>query len=297
MNTFAKFLGIILRVLKTPLKQWSQAQKLTAVITGLSVILAGLGTTALVLHSDPPEIPETTPSTTEPVVTTTEPVQTTTEAPTTDATTEPTTVPTESVPVVNDKVLELQEMLKKNPETFGWIYLPGTKIDEVVMYSPDRPDFYLYQNYNGWFSAGGTAYIDEICSVDPESQVLQIYSHNMLNGTHFGTLSYYREKGFWQKHPYIYFTTINEARTYEVVTAGIYDYIAKPKEGQYRFSDFVSYLTEEEFQKHFAYFKEHAEYDTGVEVSSADRFIMLVTCNGDHERFIVLARETNWVEP
>ena len=102
MNAFAKFLGGILRVLKTPLKLWSQQQKLTAVI-------AGLGTTAVVMHSNQPAPVETTPPTTTEVVETTTVPPTTTE-PTTEATTEPTTVPTEPEPVITDKVLELQEL-------------------------------------------------------------------------------------------------------------------------------------------------------------------------------------------
>jgi hypothetical protein len=165
------------------------------------------------------------------------------------------------------------------------------------MYSPERPDFYLYNNYNGWFNAGGTAYIDEICTVDPETQVLQIYSHNMLSGAHFGTLNYYAKQEFWEENPYIYFTTINEARTYEVVTAGYMPYIKVPKEGDYRFSEFVSSASIAEFEAHIQHFMDGSVIETGVVPDPMDNFIMLVTCHGDDERFVVLARETRWVEP
>ena len=295
MNPFLKFFGGVLQVLKTPLKLWTQAQKLTAVITGLGVVLAGLTTTAVVLHVNEGNNLETVPPTIQTTVQTDPSKETT--APTTEATTEATTVPAESQPVINDKVLELQKMLEENPETYGWIMVPNTRIDEVVMFSPERPDFYLYSNYNGWFNAGGTAYIDEVCSVDPETQVLQIYSHNMLSGAHFGTLNYYAKQEFWEENPYIYFTTINEARTFEVVTAGYMPYIKAAKEGQYRFSDFITYSTVAEFEEHIQHFLDSSVIETGVVPEYLDNFIMLVTCHGDDERFIVLARETTWVEP
>jgi len=297
MNAFAKFLGGILRVLKTPLKLWTQQQKLTAVITGLGVVLAGLGTTAVVMHSNPPEptVPSTVPTTT---VETTLPPETTTE-PTTEATTEPTTIPTEPQPVITDKVLELQELKEKNPHTFGWIRIPNSGVDEVVMFSPDLPDYYLYQNFDGKFSPGGTAYIDEVCDVDPETMVLQIYAHNMLSGTHFATLFNYEKQEFWEKNPYIYLTTTEEARTYEVITAGYFVYYPAPEEGQYRFSSFIAPPSAEEFEEHIQHFYDSSVIETGVTATNQDNLLMLVTCAYQEKngRFVVLAKEVPYVEP
>ena len=61
MNSFLNFFSGIIRVLKTPLKLWSQAQKMTALGTGLGVVLAGLTTTVAVLHTTQPEIPAPEP--------------------------------------------------------------------------------------------------------------------------------------------------------------------------------------------------------------------------------------------
>lgn len=297
MNAFAKFLGGIIRVVKTPLKLWSQQQKLTAVIAGLGVVLAGLGTTAVVMHSNQPAPVETTPpTTTEVVETTTVP---TTAEPTTEATTEPTTVPTEPQPVITDKVLELQELKEKNEHTFGWIQVPNTNIDEVVMFSPELPDYYLYQTFEGKFSPGGTAYIDEVCDVDPETMVLQIYAHNMLSGTHFATLFNYENQKFWEENPYIYLTTTEEARTYQVITAGYFVYYSAPEEGQYRFSSFVAPPSAEEFEEHIQHFYDSSVIETGLTATNEDNLLMLVTCSYQEKngRFVVLAKEVPYVEP
>ena len=294
MNPFMKFIAGIVKVLKTPLKLWTQAQKLTAVVTGLSVILAGLTVTTVVLHASAPDAPETTaPSTTEtaPLATTTEP----TTAPTTEATTVP---PTEPAPVITDKVLELRELFKENPHTFGWVQIPDSRIDEIVMFSPDKPDFYLYKKFNGYFSAGGTAYIDEVCEVDPESQVLQVYAHNMLSGKHFADLIKYQKESYWEEHPYIYFTTLSGARMYEIFAVVEDQDLPETAEG-IKYYEFVDPGTLELFNSYIDYFNEKSLYDTGVTVEFDDRFLMLVTCayHVENGRMVVLAKEVPYVEP
>ncbi len=294
MNAFAKLLGGVLRVLKTPLKLWSQQQKLTALITGLGVVFAGLATTTVVLHIQEPEPTETTPSTVQTTVapTTTEP----TTEPTTEATT---TAPTEPQPVITEKVLELRELNTENPHAVGWIYIPNTRVDEVVMYSPDKHDYYLYGDFKGNFSASGLVYIDEVCSLEPETQVLQLYGHNMLSGTRFAGIFAYEKQSFYDKNPYIYFTTTEGARCYQVVTAGYDVYYKKSTENVYFFDSFVAPATKEEFDEHMAHFYERSEIETGVTATFEDNLIMLVTCAYQEKdgRFIVLAKEVPYVDP
>lgn len=295
MNPIMKLIGGILKVLKTPLKLWTEAQKLTAVITGLSVILAGLTVTTVVLHATAPEAPETTvPSTTE-----TLPPETTTEPTTVPPTTEPTTVPTtEPGPVITDKVLELRELHKENPDTFGWIWIPDTRVDDIVMYTPNEPSKYLYKDFNGNFRARGLVYIEKFCSMDPEDMIVQIVGHNMLSGVRFADLLKYDKQEFWEEHPYIWFTTMEGARTYEVVTAG-YDQVIGVREEGFKYYQFINPVNDEELQKGLDHFFEHSEIDTGVKPEFGDRFIMLCTCayHTENGRFLVLAREVPYVEP
>ena len=42
-----------------------------------------------------------------------------------------------------------------NPDTIGWISIPGTEIDYPVMYTPEDPDFYLNHGFDQEPSAGG----------------------------------------------------------------------------------------------------------------------------------------------
>ena len=47
-----------------------------------------------------------------------------------------------------------------NPDTIGWISIPGTEIDYPVMYTPEDPDFYLNHGFDQEPSAGGMIYLD-----------------------------------------------------------------------------------------------------------------------------------------
>jgi sortase B len=260
----------------------------------LALVLVGLLIVAVMVSCE-----EAVPTGTNPVETTTELVQTETKPvdPTED-TTAPIEGTTPTGPVVTDKMLELADLYAKNPDVLGWVEIPGTKVNEVVMYTPNDNDKYLYKNFDGYFSPSGTVYMDEVCSWDPESYVLQFYGHNMMSGSRFGELMNYREKSYWKQHPYIYFTTLEEERVYEIIYASYDRVVGKDEEG-FKFYRFVNPTSDAEFDEAMAHFEKNQAYDTGLTAHFGDRLLMLVTCayHEDNGRFIVIGRELTEDEP
>lgn len=179
-----------------------------------------------------------------------------------------------------------------NPDFAGWIKIEGTKLDYPVAYAPNEKDKYLRMDLDGDWTVGGVPFIDEDCSLDPESDNLIIYGHNMQNGTMFRTLMKYDQMNFWQEHPIIYFSTLYEERTYEIVSA-FYDRVYYKYEDCFKFYQFIDAENEEDFNEAIAYFKDHDLYETGVTPEYGDRLITLVTCSYhvDNGRFVVVARE------
>lgn len=114
-----------------------------------------------------------------------------------------------------------------NPDTIGWISIPGTEIDYPVMYTPEDPDFYLDHGFDQEPSAGGMIYLDagddcggrkarEPAEAEAAKRInFILYGHHMKNGTMFAGLEQYLEPEFFKEHRTIFFDTLAGAGEYE----------------------------------------------------------------------------------
>lgn len=252
-----------------------KGSKLTVVLLVIAGVLLLVVVAMLLMLMLPREdAPETTP----PTVPTTEP---------------PTDPPTDTPTDPPKEMLEsMAELYAKNDEIVGWIKIDGTKIDYPVMHTPDEEDKYIHTDFEGKYSFGGVPYIKEECSLDPESDNLIFYGHNMNNGTMFQNLMNYKKEDFWKEHPTISFTTLYEERTYEIL-AVLEDRIYRNDEDVFKFYDFIDAEDEAEYDEAIQYFKDHSLYDTGVDAEYGDHLITLVTCayHVKNGRMVVVARE------
>lgn len=187
---------------------------------------------------------------------------------------------------------ELAEKAAQNPDLVGWIKIDGTKINYPLMYTPEDPEKYLHKDFNGHFSVGGLPFLDEECTLEPASDNLLIYGHNMQNGTMFQNLLLYEQKSFWQEHPIIRVSTLYQEKSYEILAA-LYDRVYFKSEEHFKFYQFINATDEREFDEAISYFREHALYDTDVSVQYGDKLVTLVTCayHVENGRFLVVARE------
>lgn len=215
------------------------------------------------------------------------------DTPTSDATVpsteQETTVPEETKP---EMLPNMAEVYAENSDLAGWLTVEGTILDYPVMYTPEDEEKYLYKNIKGWFDINGLLFIDDACSLDPESDNIIIFGHNMNSGKMFGSMMNYAYKYYWDLHPTIKFSTLYEEREYEIVAA-FYDRVYYNYETCFKFYKFIDAKDEAHFNEAIAYFKEHAEYETGVTAEYGDRLITLVTCSEHTKngRFVVVARE------
>ena len=244
---------------------------------------------------------------------TTVPTETTTEETTT-------TTPAPLVPLDDE---ELRRYADKYDNVAGWIYVPGTEVNYVVV-QPNRSDFadesgqltsnpndfYKNHDYAGsWYSAGAI-FADYRCVVNDysfnQSDNILLYGHSMAygykDGTMFATLKYYRnDLGFYTKHPTFQFSNLYEQYTYKIIACfsvetqpetsgeyhvmdGYFDY-----QNYYRFTgDTYNY---DNFIKNIM---ERSEIDTGVDVQEGDKFMTLSTCLSGYEgtpwRYIIVGR-------
>jgi len=215
--------------------------------------------------------------------------------------TDPVSIPSEemtgpaepSVPVPTEpQILSyLAEMAEENSDMVGWIKVDGTKLNYPLMFTPDFEEKYIHADFKGNFSVGGLPFIEEGCSLEPRSDNLIIYGHNMKNGSMFATLMEYADENFWKEHPVIHLSSLYDETAYEVVAA-FYDRVYYKHETCFKFYQFIDAEDEEDFNYAIEQFKAKSCYDTGVTPQYGDQLITLVTCSyhEDNGRFVVVAR-------
>lgn len=269
-------------------KKRCKVNKLTVI---LSCIAGTLALLVLVMLLMIPTLEENTEAAKPeiPTSTSTEGAMITEQTNTTTAPTEEITVPIETEP---EMLPELAAIYAENPDLAGWITIEGTVLDYPVMYTPEDGEKYLYKNINGGFDANGLPIIEDGCSMDPESDNIIIYGHNMKSGKMFASLMNYAKKEYWEEHPTIRFSTLYEEREYEIVAA-FKDRVYYKNEDCFKFYQFIDATDEAHFLEAISYFRENAEYDTGITAEYGDRLLTLVTCayHVKNGRFVVVARE------
>lgn len=179
----------------------------------------------------------------------------------------------------------------ENPDMVGWMTIEGLPVNYPVMQTPDRPDYYLYRNFNKQDNPYGCLYARESCDVFTPSDNVTIYGHRMNDGTMFGSLKKFREKSFWEDYHTIEFDTIYEHHEYTVFA--VFTTSAAVGLG-FPYHLFETAMDESEFDTFVATCKELAFYDTGITPKYGDKMICLSTCvqNDSLSRLVVAAVRT-----
>ena len=187
---------------------------------------------------------------------------------------------------------DMAALYAKNPDIIGWITIEDTQIDYPLMFTPDDEEKYIDTNFEGEPDKRGEIFMDKDCDIDPESDNLIFYGHNMESGEMLGELFGYEQEEFWKEHPLIQVKTLYEERTYEIVGA-FRDRVYYNYEDCFKFYQFIDYDKQEELDEAIDYYIANTPYDMDVEYEMDDRFITLVTCAYHEEdgRYVVVARD------
>lgn len=114
-----------------------------------------------------------------------------------------------------------------NGDTVGWLQVPGTDIDEVVLFKADDFNNYYYRrDFDKKYSFDGCYYADFRCVFDSGklSRNTVIYGHSFeddADSRRFGQLRRYRDADFAAENPYIYFATTGETMKWQVFAVSI----------------------------------------------------------------------------
>ena len=170
----------------------------------------------------------------------------------------------------------LQLALEQNPDLIGWLTIDGTDIDLPVVQTPGNNEYYLRRGFDRLYATGGTLFMDEHCSIDPDAPTANwlIYGHNMVDGSMFGQLTRYRSEDFYKAHTTFTFNTIYETAAWQVVAA-LDTTLGADELPYYTFFDADTKL---EWQQRVDAITALSLYDTGVTPAYGQQLLVLSTC-------------------
>ena len=124
-----------------------------------------------------------------------------------------------------------------------------------------------------------------------DDPITLLYGHNMKNGSIFGTLQYYLDKSYYEKHKTMSFDTLYKRYDYQIVAVGL-SKITDESADTFKYYDFLNAAGEKEFDNFKEKIKSLEVYDTGVKMKYGDKLITLSTCNSVEKngRLFVIAK-------
>lgn len=159
------------------------------------------------------------------------------------------------------------------------------------MQSKDEPNFYLKHGFEKKNADCGCPYVQENCDVQKPSDNIVIYGHHMKSGSMFADLEKFEDKDFQSKHKTVFFDTLCERQTYEII-AVFKTTVYTGSESEFQYYRFVDATDPEQFDEYIRKVKEMALYDTGVSAEYGDKLITLSTCEYSNRngRLVLVAK-------
>lgn len=191
-----------------------------------------------------------------------------------------------------ERMLQVQELQKENPDVVGWIEIEETNINYPVLQGTDN-SYYMAHNYKKEEAKDGSIFLDKDYDWSIPSSNLLMYGHNMGDGAMFQDLLKYEDEEFYKQHPIVRFTTATEDAEYEIISAFKSRVYYKSEKNVFRYYYFINADNEEEYNEFVNNAKEASFYDTGKDAEYGDQLMTLSTCSYHTEdgRFAVVARK------
>lgn len=222
------------------------------------------------------------------------------------ATPTPTTAPTKEVlpnevaaPIIDPnrdsmgRLLKFQDLLALNEDVKGWITIPESNIDYVVMQSNNGdPEYYLTRDIEKKELKAGSLFLDYKSSVESSSQNLTIHGHNMTSTDNmFHYLIKFKELDYYKARPIFTFDTIFQTGQWKIFSIFITNG-GSEKEELFNYTrpdfkdsgDFLNYVYQLRIRSMFNI--------DAVDINENDQLLTLSTCSYEvkNYRTVIVAR-------
>lgn len=192
------------------------------------------------------------------------------------------------------RLLKFKSLLDVNKDVKGWITIPDSDIDYVVLQSSQNdPEYYLNHNMFYKEDKAGSLFLDIKSSVEDQSKNIVIHGHNMTSTDNmFHRLLEYKTLDYYKERPVFQFDSIYEPGQWKIFSIFITNGSSKKEElfdytrSDFRNdSDFLNFIYQLRIRSLF-------NIDT-IDVNEDDTIITLSTCSYEVKdyRTVIVARK------
>ena len=173
---------------------------------------------------------------------------------------------------------DYSEYVEQNPETVGWITIPGTQINFPVVQSVDN-EYYLSHTFNHKSDKRGAIYMDYRNNpVNLDANTI-IYGHNEYkDGSVFSEVAHYDDIEYYKEHPMIEFNTLDSYYQWKIYAVFITNQQPYDDNG-YVFNFIWPQMEGPNFKGYVEELNKRTLYYTGVDIKDGDRILTLSTCS------------------
>lgn len=182
-----------------------------------------------------------------------------------------------------------QSLKRQNRDYYGFLEVPGTRIQYPVMFSPDTPDFYLDHDFEGKSSSHGLPYVSSDYEIG--NKHLIIHGHNMPDGTMFSELLKFGNKDYFDNHSKTVLSRNGSLREFSIIAA-VYTQLKSP--GELEYYTFMPINNVREIESYLKQVKQHAHLRRELEMETKEikEIMTLSTCSyhvDENGRFLLIA--------
>ena len=169
-----------------------------------------------------------------------------------------------------------------NPDTKGWINVPGTNINYPFVQS-DNNEYYLKHSFDKTSTKKGWVFLDYRNNINDLSRNTVLYAHGAMNNTMFGSMRWTLKPSWYNKknNRYITVLTPDKKMIWEVFSV----YTIEP-ESYYITTKF----NDSEFEQFINIIKSRSINDFGVGVGNNDKILTLSSCYDKTKRMVMHAK-------
>ena len=183
-------------------------------------------------------------------------------------------------PEICEELMEqAQELQETYPDAIGWIYVPDTSINYPIMQGEDN-DFYLTHGTDGRSLKCGCIELDFRCENRFQNNFNILYGHNMKNGSMFANVCRFKDKSYYDSHPYGWVYTADSVYRLDFFSVAVTDWHDEIYNGFRSLDEWTPHL------------KEISRIYEEVELTEQDRLVLLSTCSYefDNARTVLIGR-------